>query len=61
MKVGIINIANPDYDPRYWWHYSDGVREVISESVAYIYAEFLFKPAAFPPVTKVVESSDGIR
>ncbi len=45
VKVGIINVANPDYDPRYWWYYSDGVREVIGESVAYIYAKFLFYPS----------------
>jgi hypothetical protein len=45
VKVGIISVPNPDYDPRYWWRYSDGVRDVIDESVAYLYAKFFFWPA----------------
>jgi len=45
VQVGIISIPNPDYNPRYWWHYSDGVREVIGESVAYFYARVLFNPS----------------
>ena len=32
--------------PRNWWRYSDGVREVIGESIAYIYARFFFYPSA---------------
>lgn len=44
MRVGIINVANPDYDPKQWWRFSDGVREVIGESIAYIYARFFFYP-----------------
>jgi hypothetical protein len=42
--VGIIAVANPDYNPTQWWRYSDGVREVIGESIAYIYAKFFFYP-----------------
>jgi uncharacterized SAM-binding protein YcdF (DUF218 family) len=45
IKVGVIAAPNPDYDPKYWWHYSDGVREVISESIAYIYARLFFWPS----------------
>ena len=44
IKVGIIAVPNPDYDPKYWWRYSDGVREVIGESIAYIYARLFFWP-----------------
>lgn len=36
--VGIIAVANPDYDARHWWRYSEGVRDVISEGIAYLYA-----------------------
>jgi len=46
VKVGIISIANPDYDPKRWWRYSEGVREAISESTSYIYAKFLFWPSS---------------
>ena len=45
VTVGIIAARNPDYDPRYWWRCSEGVRDVIDESVAYIYAKFFFYPA----------------
>jgi uncharacterized SAM-binding protein YcdF (DUF218 family) len=45
VVVGIISVPNPDYNPRYWWRYSDGVREVIGEGIAYIYARFFFHPS----------------
>jgi len=45
ITVGIIAVPNPDYDARRWWRYSDGVREVIGESIAYIYARFFFYPS----------------
>ena len=44
VRVGIIAVPNPDYDPRRWWRYSDGVREVIGESIAYVYAKLFFYP-----------------
>lgn len=46
VPVGIIGVPNPDYDPNHWWRYSDGVREVLGESIAYLYARFLFYPPA---------------
>jgi hypothetical protein len=48
VSIGIIAVSNPDYDPKHWWRYSEGVREVISESIAYIYARFFFYPSASP-------------
>jgi DUF218 domain len=45
VKVGIISVASPDYDANHWWKYSEAVREVIDESVAYLYAKFFFWPA----------------
>jgi hypothetical protein len=45
VTVGIIAVSNADYNPKQWWRYSDGVREVIGESIAYIYAKFLFYPS----------------
>jgi hypothetical protein len=49
VVVGIISVSNPDYNPKDWWRYSDGVREVIGESIAYIYAKFFFWPGAAEP------------
>ena len=45
VVVGIISVPNPDYDVRHWWRYSDGVREVLSESVGYVYARLFFYPS----------------
>ena len=42
---GIISIPNPDYDAKHRWRYSEGVREVIGEGIAYIYAKLLFYPS----------------
>ena len=44
VSVGIISIADPDYDAAHWWRYSEGVREVVGESIAYIYARTFFQP-----------------
>jgi hypothetical protein len=45
VTVGIISVASPDYDPKHWWRYSEGVREVIGETIAYLYAKLLFWPS----------------
>ena len=45
VKVGVIAIPNPDYNAKHWWRYSEGVREVIGETIAYIYAKLFFYPS----------------
>ena len=45
VKIGIISIPNREYDPNRWWIKSAGVREVIDESVAYLYARLFFRPS----------------
>jgi uncharacterized SAM-binding protein YcdF (DUF218 family) len=42
VHVGIIAVQDPTYDPDHWWRSSEGVREVIGETVAYLYAKFCF-------------------
>jgi hypothetical protein len=44
VATGIIAIRNREYDPRRWWRYSEGVKEVMGEGLAYIYARCLFHP-----------------
>ena len=44
VTIGTIAISNPDYDATHWWRYSEGVEEVIGETIAYIYAKFFFYP-----------------
>ena len=40
IKVGIIAAKTQDYDPEKWWDSSQGVRTIIDEGIAYIYARF---------------------
>lgn len=46
VQIGIIAARNPDYDPRRWWACSHGVRDVMSETISYLYAKILFRPDA---------------
>jgi hypothetical protein len=46
--VGIISVANPDYDAERWWSTSPGVRDVLGESIAWFYAAFVFHPPKPP-------------
>jgi uncharacterized SAM-binding protein YcdF (DUF218 family) len=43
VDVGVISVPNPDYDARYWWRYSEGVRQLVGELTSYVYARlFVF-------------------
>ena len=44
VNVGVIAISPNEYDVSRWWLSSEGVRNVISESIAYLYARFIFSP-----------------
>ncbi|RYY54021.1 MAG: hypothetical protein EOO05_20620 [Chitinophagaceae bacterium] len=41
---GLLSIPDREYDAGHWWRYSEGVKEVLSEGAAYLYARFLFYP-----------------
>jgi len=49
VKVGIIAVPSPDYDAKHWWRYSEGVKDVFMEGLAYLYAKFLFWPGPAEP------------
>jgi hypothetical protein len=40
--VGIVALDDPEYDGEHWWRSSEGVREVLGEAIAYIYARLYF-------------------
>jgi hypothetical protein len=44
VTVGVIAIPADDYDEKHWWRYSQGVRGIIDEAIAYVYARLLFYP-----------------
>ena len=45
VAIGIISVPDPDYDAKRWWRTSEGVREILGESIAYIYARIFFHPS----------------
>jgi hypothetical protein len=49
VDIGVIAIEDPKYDPPHWWRSSEGVKEVMSEAIAYVYARTLFHPSAATP------------
>jgi hypothetical protein len=47
ISVGIIAVENLEYDSLKWWKSSSGVRSIINETIAYLYARFFFYPNQF--------------
>ncbi len=45
-EIGVISVVDEGYDPNRWWAYSQGVRSVMSETAAYIYARLFFRVSA---------------
>jgi hypothetical protein len=41
-KVGVIAVENQEYDTNQWWKSSSGVRTMIDETIAYVYARLSF-------------------
>jgi hypothetical protein len=44
-RVGVFAVTDRDFDCDHWWRTSTGVRAVISETIAYGYARFIFRPS----------------
>ena len=44
VEVGVIAVASAEYDHNKWWRSSSGVRSVVGETIAYVYAKFFFYP-----------------
>jgi uncharacterized SAM-binding protein YcdF (DUF218 family) len=59
VAVGVIAIPNPDYDARQWWHYSEGLKNVLSEAATYVYARLLFYPSEPVRVEKTAVASQN--
>ena len=45
VQIGIIAVPNVDYPANRWWHYSQGLKDVVSEVAAYLYAKLLLFPS----------------
>ena len=44
IAVGVIAVESEAYDPQRWWKTSNGIRAILGETIAYIYARFFFYP-----------------
>ena len=44
MRIGVISSEELRYDRYRWWRSSAGVRDVIGEALAYLYARLIFRP-----------------
>lgn len=51
VEIGVISVQDPKYDPARWWRSSEGVKEVMSEAIAYSYARVFFHPPR-PPASQ---------
>jgi uncharacterized SAM-binding protein YcdF (DUF218 family) len=58
VAVGIIAVPNPDYDLKYWWRYSEGVKNVAIETLAYAYAKLFFYPSERGSSTNASATTD---
>lgn len=44
VAVGVVAVEDQEDQGRRWWAYSEGVKEIISEGAAYVYARLFFHP-----------------
>ncbi len=42
--IGTVTVTDIEFEPKVWWETSEGVRTVIGEFIAYLYAKFFFEP-----------------
>lgn len=67
VRVGVVALEDPTYDPARWWQTSPGVREVSAEAIAYLYARLFFwpkvpaEPVAPPPEAVPATAERGLR
>jgi hypothetical protein len=45
VNIGVIAAEEREHDYNHWWRSSEGVREVLFEGFAYLYAKFFFIPS----------------
>lgn len=59
VAVGAIALEDPSYDPVRWWGSSAGVRDVLGETIAYVYAKLFFWPDTNEILPKQEEAAAG--
>jgi hypothetical protein len=44
VAIGVLALEDSAYDPEHWWQSSEGIKQVLSETAAYLYARLFFLP-----------------
>jgi hypothetical protein len=44
ITVGVHSVTDQSFDPKHWWKSSHGFREITKETIAWIYARWVFRP-----------------
>ncbi len=44
VRVGILAATPSSYDPRAWWRTSEGAKDVLTETIAWLWTELFFWP-----------------
>ena len=45
VKIGVLAVPSPEFDESRWWRFSEGIRAVVGEGLAYVYARIFFHPS----------------
>ena len=61
IQVGIIAIEDQDYPAAQWWKSSSGVRSVLDEALAYVYARVFFRRPGDGTEGEVLSTDQGDR
>jgi hypothetical protein len=59
VKVGVIALRDRSYEPGRWWRSSEGIREIPFQTLAYLYARFMFSERISPSLTSTAEVFRG--
>jgi hypothetical protein len=51
-EIGVISVPDKSFDIHHWYRSSNGVRSVLDETIAYLYAKLFFHPTKPDPIAK---------
>lgn len=60
IRIGVVAVSDPSYDPKHWWRSSEGVRSVLFEGFAYLFVRLNFFPPKNPSIHLIPVALIGI-
>ncbi len=55
VKIGVISVPDREYEAARWWRYSEGVKEVLNESLSCLYTWLFFRAPEAEPTAETLE------